>query len=70
MFRTYNASYTLQKLLDEMEKRVKENGEVLTVDQKKVEYDRANKEVAVLCNHQRAVPKTHGDQVGYGLGVE
>lgn len=29
------------------------------VEEKKADYDRANKEVAILCNHQRSVPKGH-----------
>ena len=36
----------------------------MTVDGRKAVYDRANKEVAVLCNHQRAVPKQHDEQMG------
>jgi DNA topoisomerase-1 len=51
VFRTYNASVTLEAEL-----------EVLAVDtpiqEKKIEYDRANKEVAILCNHQRSTPKS------------
>lgn len=35
----------------------------LTLDARKAIYDRANKEVAVLCNHQRAVPKAHEGQL-------
>lgn len=35
----------------------------MTVDGRKALYDRANKEVAVLCNHQRAVPKQHEEQM-------
>jgi DNA topoisomerase I len=53
VFRTYNASITLDRLLGK-------NSEEETVDGRKAEYDRANKEVAILCNHQRSVPKGHG----------
>ena len=56
VFRTYNASITLDTLLSDAS-----NEE--TIDGKKAEYDRANKEVAILCNHQRSVPKTHGAQM-------
>ena len=56
VFRTYNASITLDTLLSD-------NSTEETVDGKKAEYDRANKEVAILCNHQRSVPKTHGAQM-------
>lgn len=52
VFRTYNASITLNRLLWEESTSTE-------VVEKKADYDRANKEVAVLCNHQRAVPKTH-----------
>ncbi|XP_075245175.1 DNA topoisomerase I, mitochondrial-like isoform X2 [Convolutriloba macropyga] len=53
VFRTYNASKTLQEQLDKMtsgEHSIAEH--VLT-------YNRANREVAILCNHQRSVPKSH-----------
>jgi hypothetical protein len=33
------------------------------VDGKAAEYNRANKEVAILCNHQRSVPKAHANQM-------
>lgn len=32
----------------------------MTVPEKLLAYNRANRAVAILCNHQRAVPKTHG----------
>lgn len=52
VFRTYNASRTLQEQLDQMtDKHDNVNDLVLT-------YNRANRAVAILCNHQRAVPKT------------
>uniref|UniRef100_A0A8C8MIJ0 DNA topoisomerase I n=1 Tax=Oncorhynchus tshawytscha TaxID=74940 RepID=A0A8C8MIJ0_ONCTS len=51
VFRTYNASITLQQQLKE-----------LTTDEnlpaKILSYNRANRAVAILCNHQRAPPKT------------
>merc|ERR1712168_1350127 len=53
VFRTYNASFTLQQQLDKLtnpEDNVAAN---------MLSYNRANREVAVLCNHQRAVPKGH-----------
>jgi len=53
VFRTYNASHTLQQQLDEL---TPEDG---TVAEKVLAYNRANRAVAILCNHQRAVPKTH-----------
>lgn len=53
VFRTYNASITFQRLLDEG------TPEKATVQEKLNAYNHANREVAILCNHQRAVPKTH-----------
>lgn len=53
VFRTYNASHTLQTQLDNV---TPENG---TVHEKILAYNRANRSVAVLCNHQRSVPKSH-----------
>jgi len=52
VFRTYNASYTLQQQLDELTEPDD------NVAAKMLSYNRANREVAILCNHQRAVPKT------------
>jgi DNA topoisomerase-1 len=57
VFRTYNASYTFQQEL----KKTPTEG---TVQEKVLAYNRANREVAVLCNHQRSVPKGHGNQMG------
>jgi DNA topoisomerase I len=54
VFRTYNASFTLQNQLDELTE------EDMTIPEKLLAYNRANRAVAILCNHQRAVPKTHG----------
>ena len=61
VFRTYNASITLQKEL-------RENPELdVPIDElvsKKVGvYTRANRIVAILCNHQRTVPKGHEGQM-------
>lgn len=57
VFRTYNASKTLQ---DELDKRTDFK---MTVEEKMLAYNRANRAVAVLCNHQRAPPKTHDKQM-------
>ncbi|XP_071037229.1 DNA topoisomerase I, mitochondrial isoform X2 [Parasteatoda tepidariorum] len=51
VFRTYNASKTLQEQLDLLTK------EDMSIPEKILAYNRANREVAILCNHQRAVPK-------------
>jgi len=53
VFRTYNASYVLQ---EELEKLTNEDDNVTA---KILSYNRANRQVAILCNHQRAIPKTH-----------
>ncbi|XP_037084651.1 DNA topoisomerase I, mitochondrial-like isoform X1 [Pollicipes pollicipes] len=52
VFRTYNASRTLQEQLDSLTEAD------MTVNEKILAYNRANRAVAILCNHQRAVPKT------------
>ncbi|KAF8774695.1 DNA topoisomerase 1 like protein [Argiope bruennichi] len=51
VFRTYNASNTLQEQLDLLTK------EDMSIPEKILAYNRANRAVAILCNHQRAVPK-------------
>lgn len=50
VFRTYNASITLQKELPGAEEL-----EGLTVAEKVTRYNDANREVAILCNHQKTV---------------
>lgn len=52
VFRTYNASITLQQQLKELTS-ADEN-----IPAKILSYNRANRAVAILCNHQRAPPKT------------
>ncbi|XP_056340302.1 DNA topoisomerase I, mitochondrial [Oenanthe melanoleuca] len=52
VFRTYNASITLQEQLKALT-----NPED-SVAGKLLSYNRANRAVAILCNHQRSVPKT------------
>ncbi|KIY73081.1 hypothetical protein CYLTODRAFT_366451 [Cylindrobasidium torrendii FP15055 ss-10] len=55
VFRTYNASITFQTLLDEQQEKLKN----ATFPEKMAIYNAANRQVAILCNHQRAAPKTH-----------
>ncbi|KAG0164574.1 DNA topoisomerase 1 [Apophysomyces sp. BC1034] len=57
VFRTYNASHTFQQQLDKLTVA----GDLLA--DKMLSYNRANREVAVLCNHQRAAPKSHAQQM-------
>ncbi|TDL24259.1 hypothetical protein BD410DRAFT_719554 [Rickenella mellea] len=53
VFRTYNASITFQQQLDEY------TPDKASVQEKLNAYNKANRMVAILCNHQRSVPKTH-----------
>lgn len=57
VFRTYNASKTMQEQLD----KIPNKG---TVNEKVVAFNAANREVAILCNHQRNVSK------GFEAGVQ
>ncbi|KQJ95390.1 DNA topoisomerase 1 beta [Brachypodium distachyon] len=57
VFRTYNASITLDAILHQ------ETEEGKTLLEKIAVYQRANKEVAIICNHQRAVSKSHDSQM-------
>ncbi|XP_061463065.1 DNA topoisomerase I, mitochondrial isoform X5 [Rhineura floridana] len=52
VFRTYNASITLQEQLEAL------TNEDDNMAAKLLSYNRANRAVAILCNHQRATPKT------------
>lgn len=56
VFRTYNASKTMQDQID----LIPNEG---TVAEKVVRFNAANRTVAILCNHQRTVSKTHGNSV-------
>lgn len=64
VFRTYNASITLQHELFEKHKDTGEDVDVETPENNKILfYNRANREVAILCNHQRSVPKAFDGQM-------
>jgi DNA topoisomerase-1 len=52
VFRTYNASWTFVQQLKNTPKDA-------SVADKILAYNRANRLVAVLCNHQRSVSKGH-----------
>lgn len=58
VFRTYNASITLQNMLNKLNE-----GKHKTMDSRVQFYNDANREVAILCNHQRTVPKNFTVQV-------
>ncbi|KAL4616875.1 hypothetical protein GN956_G21717 [Arapaima gigas] len=52
VFRTFNASTMLQEQLSKL------TLPDMTMEEKLLAYNRANRAVAILCNHQRAAPKT------------
>lgn len=52
VFRTYNASVTLEKELPK-----EEDLRGLTIQEKMILYNAANRQVAILCNHQKTVSK-------------
>ncbi|XP_009619726.2 DNA topoisomerase 1 alpha-like [Nicotiana tomentosiformis] len=56
VFRTYNASVTLEQQLT----KLTQGGELA---EKVAVYNLANKEVAIICNHQRSVSKSHSVQI-------
>jgi len=61
VFRTYNASKTLQDELAKKEELV--GWKRLTPAEKVAEYNNANREVAILCNHQKTVSKAQETQL-------
>ena len=65
VFRTYNASKTLEEQLDQ---KVRAAGgpaafAKLPEYEKVLRYNEANKDVAILCNHKRTIPLTHQKQM-------
>ncbi|OMH78957.1 DNA topoisomerase 1 [Zancudomyces culisetae] len=58
VFRTYNASHTFQQELEKQDVTPASSIHELTLA-----YNRANRQVAVLCNHQRAVAKNFSGQL-------
>lgn len=61
VFRTFNASFTLEKELRKIDTALLAK---MTPDEKVLAFNRANREVAILCNHQRTVAKTHDTAMG------
>ena len=57
VFRTYNASITLQQQLDD---NTPENASTMELF---AYYNKANRIVAILCNHQKSVSKNHGESM-------
>lgn len=60
LYRTYNASVTLERMLRQGATSVSASD--LTSLKEKF-YTNANREVAILCNHQRTLPKGHETQM-------
>ncbi|RHN71147.1 putative DNA topoisomerase [Medicago truncatula] len=56
VFRTFNASFTLDDMLNKETK----DGDVA---EKRDVYQHANKQGAIICNHQRSVSKNHSAQI-------
>ena len=54
VFRTYNASFVLQQQLNKKNFKIDDD-----INEKINYYNSANKDVAVMCNHQRTVPKNY-----------
>lgn len=70
VFRTYNASITLESQLDKAFDKTYSCAEIggklsvdSHVDQKVYFYNQANKRVAILCNHQKTVSKNFAEQM-------
>ena len=61
VFRTYNASKTLQDELRKTEQLTSWRSR--TAAEKVAEYNAANREVAILCNHQKSVSKAQETQL-------
>lgn len=56
VFRTYNASYTMSNLLQQLDPKKYKNA---TINEKVKLYNDCNREVAILCNHKRSVGAKH-----------
>ena len=54
VFRTYNASFVLQQQLNKKDFKLNDD-----INEKIAYYNLANKQVAVMCNHQKTVPKNY-----------
>jgi len=62
VFRTYNASITLQ---NELKKKIENPAwKTMTASQKVTNYNDANRIVAILCNHQKSVSKAQENTLG------
>lgn len=59
MFRTYNASITLERELAKMPESLKN----ATPNEKIAFYNACNRAVAILCNHKKTVSKSFGESM-------
>ena len=62
VFRTYNASFTLERELAKFDPSKLQDPN--SQEELMKFYNEANRKVAILCNHQKAVAKGHGDMMG------
>ncbi len=60
VFRTYNASITLERELGKLDEKKLAK---MTPEQKLIAFNDANRQVAILCNHQKTVAKNIGEQM-------
>lgn len=60
VFRTYNASFTMARLLKDLSKDPRSRGNIM--DKVKL-YNDCNREVAILCNHKRSTGQGHEQQM-------
>lgn len=60
VFRTYNASFTMSHLLQNLDPKKYKNA---TINEKVKLYNDCNREVAILCNHKRTVGANHAQQM-------
>jgi DNA topoisomerase-1 len=58
VFRTYNASFTMSTLLQELK-----NDTNMSAQEKVKLYNDCNRRVAILCNHKRTVGASHEAQM-------
>jgi len=63
VFRTYNASALFQKELKKITKKYDDYNESDKINILLDEFNKANAKVAMLCNHQKNVSKTSGEQI-------
>jgi DNA topoisomerase-1 len=61
VFRTFNASFCMQRELEKWDAKKNKNA---TSEEKLVFFNATSVQVAILCNHQRTVSKTHDAQMG------